>query len=642
MSVKMLFSKRSLGPLFWTQFLGALNDNFMKNSLVLIVAYQGVQLLGMESKQLVAFAGGIFILPFFLFSPLAGQLADKLEKSRLIRLTKVFELFVMLVAGIGFYFDSFLLLMFVLFLMGTQSAFFGPLKYSIIPQILPTEKLTEGTAYVELGTFVAILLGLILGGWVTASELGAKFVGLGLVGVSLVGWVFSLGIRPVEIGQADLKIEWNPIPQMKNMWEIISEKVAVVNSVLAISWFWFFGAGILTVLPVFGKETLSSDQGVVTFFMALFTIGIAVGSIVCEKLSFERVEIGLVPIGSFGMTVFLIDIFLASQGVPPGNGEFLDISGLLATDYGLRISVDLFLLSIFGGVFIVPLYTLIQQRSHQESRSQVIAGNNVLNAFFMVVASIMIIGLYAAGLNHPHVFFVLAIMNAAVAVYIHFVVPEFTLRFLSWMLSHAIYRLKVTGIDNIPKEGPAILACNHVSFVDWLIIFGGCKRPARFVMYYKFFDIPVLKSLFKQAKVIPIAGAKEDPDLLKAAYATMEQELQEGEVVCIFPEGQVTYDGTLNEFRPGVLKMASKTGAPVIPMALGGMWGSLFSRSPDRNYWLAPLYLWRKIEMRVGKPIPADELKLQSLENDVRELLGEYDIQAAEPEADVEADSSKQ
>ncbi|MCB0422984.1 MAG: MFS transporter, partial [Bdellovibrionales bacterium] len=532
-----------------------------------------------------------------------------------------------------FYFDSFALLMLVLFFMGLQSAFFGPLKYSIIPQILPEEKLTEGTAYIELGTFIAILLGLIVGGLSTTHPAVTKMVGLGLVTVALLGYFFSRGVREVEVGQPDLVLQWNPVPSIKSLWNIISERVAVKNSVLAISWFWFFGAGILTVLPVFGKETLNSDQGVVTFFMALFTIGIAVGSIVCEKLSFERVEIGLVPIGSMGMTLFLLDIFWTSTHMV-ASSEVLGISQLLATDYGIRISIDLFLLSIFGGVFIVPLYTLIQQRSDPKSRSQVIAGNNVLNAFYMVVASIMIIGLYATGFEHPHVFLVLALMNAAVAIYIHFAVPEFTLRFVAWILSHFLYRLEVEGDKNIPHQGPVILACNHVSFIDWLILFGTVKRPARFVMYYKFFEIPILRGLFRQAKVIPIAGARENLDILKNAYEAMENELVEQEVICIFPEGEITKDGHLLPFKPGIAKMVEKTGATVVPLGLNGLWGSIFSKSPQRKFRRAPWSFWRKIELRIGTPISAENFSLDVLRGQVGDLLDERPKENQESKAD--------
>ena len=615
MSLKMIFEKKSIGPFFWTQFFGALNDNFMKNALVLIVAYKGVQIFGMASNQLVSFASGIFILPFFLFSPIAGQLADKFEKSLLIRYTKLIELAIMIFAGFGFYFNSFKLLMLVLFLMGTQSAFFGPLKYSIIPQLLPEEKLTSGTAYVELGTFVAILVGLILGGWVTSTESGASLVGIGLVGVSFIGYIFSRNIKQVEIGQKNLKLEWNPIPSMGKMWKIINSQKAVVNSVLAISWFWFFGAGILTILPVFCKETLSASQDVVTLFMALFTIGIAAGSLLSEKLSFGRVEIGLVPIGSIGMTLFLGDIYWTSLSIPdPTDKMGIGVIELLVQPHGLRIAIDLFILSIFGGIFIVPLYTLIQQRSDDKVRSQVIAGNNVLNALFMVVASLMIIGLYGLGLSHPEVFLVFALLNAAAAIYIHLVVPEFTLRFLAWIFSHLFYRLKVTGEENIPKEGAVILSCNHVSYIDWLIIFGACKRPARFVMYYKFFQKPLLRTLFKQGKVIPIASAHENKSILTKAYHTIESDLINGEVICIFPEGEITRNGEINQFRPGLSKIVEKTEVSVIPIALCGLWGSIFSRSKDKHLFRSPFKFWRKIEVHIGVPIPAKELNLTKLQ----------------------------
>ena len=617
MSFKMVFRDKKFTPMFWTQFFGAFNDNVMKNALVLLITYRGVSLMGLETNALVAAAGGIFILPFALFSTHAGQVADKFEKSRLIRFTKLWELMIMVLAGVGFYFDSWSILMFLLFLMGVQSTFFGPLKYSIVPNLVDPDRLTEGNAYIQLGTFIAILLGTIVGGATTKLDSATIVIVSILLTVSILGWFASTKIPNVKVGQSDLKFRKNPFPTMKTFWGIIREKKAVFNSVLGISWFWFFGAGILSVLPVYCKNYLGVDQTVATAFLAMFTIGIATGCILCSKLSFKRVEIGLVPIGSLGMTLFLIDLYFIVPSWPMDPAVPLGLQQFFSYGESWHLLADFLLMSVFAGFYILPLNTLIQERSHVESRARVIAANNILNAIFMVIASILVMVFYSLHFSHPQVFLVFAVLNAVAAIYIYSIVPEFTLRLYSWFICHLMYRLKVIGAENIPKEGPAILTCNHVSFVDWLILSAVSPRPMRFIMYYKFFEIPLLRHLMKQARVIPIAGAKEDPEILEQAYAQIRQDLNDGEIVCIFPEGKVTYDGKVAPFKPGLLKMLKTTPVPVVPMALTGMWGSLFSR---KNKSKRPRRFWHRIQVQVAPPMPPKGFRLETLESQIRTM----------------------
>ncbi|MCB0366394.1 MAG: MFS transporter [Bdellovibrionaceae bacterium] len=626
MSIRLIFRDKKFTPMFWTQFFGAFNDNVMKNALVLLITFKSVSLMGLETNALVAAAGGIFILPFVLFSTHAGQIADKFEKSQLIRYTKIWELMIMVLAGIGFYLDSYGLLLFLLFLMGTQSTFFGPIKYSILPNLVPPERLTEGNAYIQSGTFVSILLGTIAGGLATGLEDATIVIVTTLIIIALLGLVASWKIPPVPMGQPDLEFAWNPFPTMKSFWAIIREKKAVFNSVLGISWFWFFGAGILTVLPVYCKDYLGVNQNVVTAFLAMFTVGIGIGSLLCSKLSFKRVEIGLVPIGSLGMTIFLIDLFLVVPSWTMDPTYPLGIKEFFGYRESWRLLSDFLLMSIFAGFYILPLNTLIQERSHSESRSRVVAANNILNAFFMVVASVVVMAFYMLHFSHPQVFLVFAILNAFAAVYIYSIVPEFTLRFYSWILCHLMYRLKVTGDENIPKEGPAILTSNHVSFVDWLILSAASPRPVRFIMYYKFFEVPLIRHLMKQARVIPIAGAKEDPEILKRAFEQIAAELKDGEIVCIFPEGKVTHDGKISAFRPGLLKMLESNPVPVIPMSLTGMWGSLFSRKDKSLSKKRPRRFWHQIQVDIAPPMNPQGFRLEELEKKIRLMAGDMAI----------------
>ncbi len=617
MSLKLILKDKKFSPLFWTQFFGALNDNLFKNALVMMITFQGIIVLGLKSDLLVALAGGVFILPFFLFSPLAGQLSDKFQKAQIAKMTKVLELVIMMVASVGFYFESYEMLLVVLFFMGLQSALFGPVKYSIIPELVEEEALTEGNAYIETGTFVAILLGTIGGGLAAGAE-GAKYLMIFLlISVSLIGLFTSLFLPSVRVASPGLKLEYNPFPKMIDLLGLIRKKKVLFNSVLAISWFWFFGAGILSVLPEYCKTYLGVDARVATTFFAMFTVGIGVGSILCEKLSNKRVEIGLVPLGSLGMTMFLADLYFILPAWPVNPDQLISLSEFFSYFEGKRLLFDFLMMSVFGGIFTLPLYTLLQERSEPESRSQVIAANNIMNAVFMVGVSVLIMVSYSAGFNAAEILFGLAVLNILVASYIYMTVPEFTLRFITWVLTHILYRVRTRGLSNIPKLGPCILVSNHVSFIDWLIIAGLCRRPCRFVIYYKFFDIPFVRYLLRQAKVIPIAGEKEDPQMLKQAYERITYELDQGEVVCIFPEGEITQDGQLGRFRPGIIKIIEKNPVPVIPIAITGLWGSFFSRKKGRALSGVPSIKRRKIELRLAPPIMPGDVSLQTLQSNI-------------------------
>lgn len=621
MSLKMMFANKRFAPLFWTQFLGALNDNFLKNALVVMVTYKGVTIAGLDPEAIVALSGGLFILPFFLFSPIAGQLADKFEKARLVRATKWWELGIMVLAGVGLYWQLNVLLLAVLFLAGVQASLFGPLKYSILPDLVESEQLVAANAYVEMGTFIAILIGTIGGGILISLPGGEIWLTLGLVLMSAAGIIASYGVPKQRIACASLDLQWNPFPTIISTIGLLREKKAVFNSVLAISWFWFFGAAVLSLLPGFCKNHLGASEHVVTCFLAMFTIGIGVGSFICEKLSFRRVELGLVPIGSLGLTIFLLDIYWASQSFPAASGTpALTLSEFVNIGAGTRLLADFFMMSLFGGLFILPLYTLIQTRSHAESRSRVIAGNNIVNAAFMVASSLAVMGAHALHFSYAQIFMGLALMNLAVAFYVYSVVPEFTLRFYSWVLARALYRIKASGEKNIPEEGPAVLVCNHVSFVDWLVISGLCRRPVRYVMYYKFFEVPILKHIMKQAKVIPICGAKENPEMLKTAFDKISAELRDGEIVCIFPEGTITRTGEMNVFKPGIEKILERDPVPVIPMALKGLWGTFFSFGGGKALRKMPRHWFAPVELVIEPAIAAKSANAEILAKAVGDI----------------------
>ncbi len=607
-------------PFFMTQGLGAFNDNIFKNALAALLVFEASSLFALNTDQLVNLSALVFILPFFLFSALFGQFADKYEKSIQIRRVKLFEVVIMLLATLGFWLHNIPLLMFVLFLLGLQSTIFGPIKYGILPQILRREELVGGNALIEMGTFVAILAGTIAGPLLAGVEVDWPYwVSAACLAVAVAGYVYSRGIPTAEAASPDLEINWNIFTETSRNLKFINLNQTVLNSVLGVSWFWFFGATFLVQIPSYSQNVLGGDEGLMSALLGLFIIGISTGSLLCEKLSGKQVEIGLVPFGAIGLTLFGLDLYLASPATPTAGLTALEF---LSGGQNWRIIADLLLIGVFGGFYIVPLYALIQSRSEPAHLSRVIAGLNILNALFMVVAAVMaMLILGPAGLEIPHLFLISAILNAVVAVYIFTLVPEFLMRFLVWILIHTIYRVRVKGLDHIPEEGPVVVASNHVSFVDPLIIGGMIRRPVRFVMYYKIYKIPVLNFIFRTGKAIPIAGRSEDPEILENAYRRMHGVLGDGDVLGIFPEGRITPDGEIQEFKRGIDKIISEQPVPVVPMALCNLWGSLFSRR-DPLHKRRPYKLWSLIELRIGEPIPPEQVTAERLQQEVEKLRG--------------------
>lgn len=617
-----LLRQRRFLPLFLTQFLGAFNDNVFKNALIILIAFQAADQAGMNSNTLINLSAGLFILPFFLFSASAGQFADKFEKARLIRFTKLLEVIIMTCAFIGFYTHNIALLMALLFLMGTQSTLFGPLKYGILPQHLKNTELVGGNGLIEMGTFLAILLGTMTGGiLIGMHDWGPQIVSFCVIGIALLGYLASRSI-PVAVPVAPaLKLNWNPFTETARNIRFARQNRTVFLSILGNSWFWFLGSVYLTQLPNYTKLILGGNEQVVTLLLTLFSLGIGIGSLLCERLSGRRVEIGLVPFGSIGLTLFGIDLFFAAP-TPLGLANS-GMSTFLAHPGSWRIVLDIILLGIFGGFYIVPLYALIQSRSEVSHRSRVIAGNNIINALMMVLSALLAIVLLNAGFSIPQLFLLVALLNAVVAVYIYTLVPEFLMRFLVWILVHIMYRVRKTGLAHIPEDGPAVLVCNHVSFVDALIIAGCVRRPVRFVMDHHIFHLPVLRLIFNSAGAIPIASARENPELLEQAFARISEYLDNDEIVCIFPEGKITRDGAINPFRGGIERIVAARPVTVVPMALRGLWGSWFSRRSGRAMSRWPRPRWRRIELIAGAPVAPSQISAADLQHQVTALRGD-------------------
>ena len=631
MSQFSLLAERRFAPLFWTQFLGAANDNLFKFAFTLLATYHAAQWGGLDAKSVGFVIGAIFIAPFLIFSATSGQLADKIEKGRLMRMVKDLEIAIMAIAATGFLTHTAGLLYAAVFLMGLHSTLFGPVKYAYLPQHLSSAELTGGNGLVEMGTFVAILLGTMAGG-VLAGDLGAQYVAWACVATAVLGRIAAQFIPRSPAPEPGLRINWNPFSETWRNLAIAARQRAVFNSLLGISWLWFFGSVFLTSFTPFARDVLGGDENVVTLLLAVFSLGIGAGSLLCERLSGRKIEIGLVPFGSIGMTLFAIDLWFATKTVPGSFSAGAEnatgtVLAFLAHWQSWRVMVALFVLALFGGLFSVPLYALIQSRAEPSHRARIIAANNILNALFIIVAALMSKALLDAGLGFPELFLVVGLMNAAVAGYIYMLVPEFLMRFICWLLVHSIYRLEKRGLENIPETGPAVLVCNHVSFVDPLVILAASPRPIRFVMDHRIFRTPIVSFVFRTGKAIPIAPAKDDESLLNEAYDRVAQALEAGELVAIFPEGRITDTGDLYPFRGGIKRIVDRTPVPVIPLALKGLWGSFFSRRGGAAM-TKPLRMARNLFAKIGleasAAIPPAAVTPEGLQLEVERMRGDW------------------
>lgn len=617
-----LLSTRRFAPFFWTQFLGAFNDNVFKNALMLMVAFQAGQRLSMTSDVVINLAAGLFILPFFLFSATAGQIADRMEKSLLIRRIKMMEIAIMACAGLAFWAGSLVALLGLLFLMGTQSAFFGPVKYSIMPDQLKPPEIVGGNALVEMGTFISILLGTLCGGVLVQLKNGLAITGLVLVGIALAGWLASRMIPATTVHAPHLVVRWNLFRETIRTIGYARRERSVFLSILGISWFWLLGAAYLTQLPNFTKTVLYGGESVVTLMLTLFSIGVGAGSLLCERLSDKKVELGLVPLGSIGLSLFGIDLFWACRF--PETDGLISLTQFMALSGSFRIMLDFVMIGVFGGLYIVPLFAMVQMRTPPRERARVIAANNIINALFMVLSSLAgAVLLGVAGISIPFFFLILALANVVVAIYIYSLVPEFTMRFLVWMITHTIYRFHHRDLDRIPEDGPAVLVCNHVSYMDALLIIGACRRPVRFVIYEPIYRMFLLHFIFRAARAIPIASHRTNPVGLKTAFEAISTALEAGEVVCLFPEGQLTRDGNVDVFKPGIERIIKKNPVPVVPLALKGLWGSFFSHKNGHALTRLPQRFWSRVELVAGLPVLPAHVTAGELRKMVMMLRGD-------------------
>ena len=630
-----LLAQRRFAPFFWTQFLGAGNDNVFKFAFTIMVTYQ-LQVSWMPPAMAGLLIGALFILPYLLFSATSGQITDKFDKTRIIRFVKNLEIGIMALAAYGFLHEQVAVLLACTCLMGLHSTLFGPVKFALLPQVLDERELTGGNGVIEMGTFVAILLGNIVGGLlIAAPEVGRLQVAIACIVLALAGRAVAQFIPAAAASDPGLKINWNPVSETWRNLKMAHGNLVVFRSLLGISWMWFFGAVFLSQFPSFAKDVLHGNEQVASLLLVVFSIGIGIGSLLCEVLSKRHVEIGLVPFGAIGMSVFALDLYFASRGLPP-SAAALSLAQFVSMPAHWRVMADLALLSLFAGLYSVPMYALIQLRAQPTHRARIIAANNILNALFMIASSVIAGVLLKTGATIPQIFLFVALANAVVASYIFLLVPEYLLRFVAWGMSHVVYRFKVTGDEHIPVKGAAVLVCNHVSFVDAVLLTAASPRPIYYMMDYRIFKLPLLGTLFRLAKAIPIAPRAEDPEAYERAFERAAQVLRDGDLLAIFPEGSLTRDGQLQPFKGGVMKILERAqedglAPPVIPMALTNLWGSFFSRIEQVNG--APVAMVRpfrrglfsRVGLQIGPGMPCAQADPTVLHDRVASLLARDD-----------------
>ena len=615
-----LLATQRLAPLFVTQFFGAFNDNLFKAALMVLFVYGG---LVAENRADIAVnaAAALFVLPFFLFSATAGELSDKYEKSRLIRLVKISEICVAFLAGVSLYFNDLTLMLVVLFLFGLQSTFFGPLKFSILPQHLHQTELVGGNAMIEMGTFVAILLGTLFGASIGGMDQVTSWLFVLLVGVAVVGWLASRHIPVAPPSAPEQRVNWNPLTATGRLIGLARENRAVFLSILGISWFWLIGGVYLAQIPNLTQDYLAGSEKVVTLILAVFTVAIGTGSLLCERMSGRRIEVGLVPFAAFGISATGIEVYFSITALEATGMR--DVGTFLAGDGSVRVLFGLLLTGIFGGMYVVPLMAFIQARTPEDRRARIIAAANILNSAFMVAGAVLAIAwLTVLDRTIPELFLLLAVINIGVAVYIFNRVPEFSMRFLVWLLSHTMYRVMHRGLQSIPDKGRAIIVCNHVSYVDALLLAGAVRRPIRFIMFKPIYDMPVLNFVFRTGRAIPIAGRRLDEAAYEQAFRQIREGLSDGDLLCIFPEGKLTHDGAIDVFRPGIERILEETPVPVVPMALRGLWGSFFSH--EGGIFRNPRRFWSRIEIVAGDVVGPQSANAEVLRAKVSELRGEF------------------
>src|SRR5438445_3217816 len=597
-----LLKNRCFFCFFCTQFLGAFNDNFYKIIVTLVALDLPATASG--ANPYIPLIGGLFILPFLLFSGYAGYLADIHSKRTILVGVKIFEIFAMSFGLVAFFLDRIEPMLALVFLMGLHSTFFSPAKYGILPEMLPDKDLARCTGLLVMSTFLAIILCTSLGGAIYEAwkdRLG--WIGVILIAIAALGTLTSLGITKVPPSGASTNFILKPFKEFWKGAKMLYADQPLWLTVMGISYFWFLGAFLQMVLPLFGKEILQLGETRIGLLWTFAAVGIGVGSLAAGRLSGDKIELGLVPLGSVGMGAFSVLLFLSQPS--------FDLA-----------AICLVLIGFAAGFFAVPLNALLQQRSGREDKGRLIATNNVFNTIGVLLASAMLWGL-ATWLHFPadQIILILGLLTFVLTLYALYLLPDFFVRFILWILTHTLYRIRIVGQENIPLHGPALLVTNHVSFVDALRIGASVPRFVRFMLDREYYDIRWINWLFRLMKSIPISATNRR-DIVRALRSA-RQELEQGQVVCIFAEGGISRIGHLLPFKRGFEKIVEGTDFPIIPIHLDQLWGSIFSFKEGRFFWKRPKLLPYPVTVSFEAPLPST-----ATVQEVRQAVLELESQA--------------
>lgn len=579
----LLTTQRFL-PLVITQFLGAFNDNLFKNALVILITYRLAERYQLNAQVLAVIAGIMLILPFFIFSATAGQLADKYDKAWLSRWIKFAEIILMLAAALGFYLDDLYFLLTVLFLMGAQSAFFGPIKYGILPDHLAEDELVSGNALIETTTFLAILTGAILGGLTILEANGVLLISILLVGVAIAGWIASLFIPSTNPAMPNLPIGYNIIIETWRVVKHARKDKIVFWCVLGTSWFWMLGGNFLSMFPALAKDVIGANEQVVTLFLLSFSLGVTTGSLLCNSLLRGEVHAGFVPLGAFGLTIFMIDTYFTAATFTPASGHFINIQEFFAMPGSWRLLFSLTMVAVSGGIFIVPLYALLQQQSEPEHRARNIGASNILNALFIVIGGIGCAVLLGYGVTIPQVFLIMALLNVAAIIFSDQLMPGALGRTLFTWLVWLLYRVQVQGLEHFKQAGERVLIVpNHLSFLDAVLIATCIRTPLTFAIDTYIAQQWWIKLFLKISKASTHRIDPTNPLALRTLVACLKR----GERVVIFPEGRITVTGGLMKIYDGPALVAEKADAALLPVHLDGPQYTSWARLQDkvRQLW---------------------------------------------------------
>lgn len=615
---------RKFFPFFLTQALGAFNDNVFKSALVILIAYQTADKA--QADILVQLCAGLFILPFFLFSGVSGQVCDKYPKKSLISLVKMAEVFIMAAGAYCFYSGNINASIFILFLMGSQSTVFGPIKYSIIKELTSENDLVKANALVSSSTFAAILLGTIVGGLLVKTEFLNTYhftpINSVIIGTAILGTVTALFMIRLPGNIPNLKINKNIIDQSFRLLKETKQYPEIYRSLHAISWFWFIGFYFMASLPSYCRDILGGDEVVATLLLTMITIGISIGAFICGKISQGKIDQGLVGIGSIGITISaLLIFFVKTPFLNRPDQLYIGIESFFLDSKNLLVCLGLIMLGVFGGLYTVPLYSFIQKKAPIHLKAQVIASNNIINSFYMVSAAVFAIILLKLGFNIRDHFLIVGILNIIVFIKTVKTVPVPFFQLAAKLVLKILYRIEVEGVDNIPRKGGAIIASNHVSFIDPPLVGAFIKRQCFFLMDKGYYDMKLMNWWFKLVDATPILPAKIDRKQMNYAIDEICQKLEAGKIVVLFPEGFITRTGELIEFKSGIEVIAKRAQVPVIPTALKGLWGSWASRKKGAAFRGWPTPTFRRIKVIYGNPIPPEQICRHALQSHVQQLI---------------------